>query len=327
MQVGYFQTNIALGSTVNLFIAADQKLETAVSQLFAELWRAIFVFERQFSRFLPNSELSQFNQKAGSQQPATPEFLALLKEAKRLSEATNGLFNPFILPALQRAGYKKSAVPGYEDDEQHDYSRLHVAEPKDLKIGDTWASIPYGTAIDMGGCGKGYLADELAKLIVNEKIDGYWFSLGGDVIGAGKDEHGKPIVVEIQDTPDDTEPAKWIVKPGLAPFAVATSGTNIRKGVHEGKAWHHILDPRTQLPAVTDLMTASIHGTSAVEADVLASSAIIVGSKKASTLLKKFPTVKGYLLQGIDKSGQLIEVKSGKAITLNKSELVGNKND
>lgn len=316
MHIGYFQTNIALGSSITLTIVADQQADKKINQLFAELWRAIFVFEKQFSRFLPNSELSQFNQKAGTQQPVTPEFHALLKEAKRLSEATAGLFNPFILPALQRAGYKKSVVPGYEEDFQHDYSKLHVAEPKDLKIGDSWASIPYGTAIDVGGCGKGYLADQLAKKAKQEEVRGYWFSLGGDVVGAGHDEHGRPFTVEIRDSPDESAPARWEVRPAGKEFTVATSGTNIRKGVHEGKAWHHILDPRTQLPAETDLTTVSIYGISGVEADVLASSAIILGSKKAGGLLKEFPSVKGYILQGWDSHDKRIEVKHGRAISL-----------
>jgi thiamine biosynthesis lipoprotein len=316
MYISYFQTNIALGSSITLTIVADEQAEKKINQLFTELWRAIFVFEKQFSRFLPNSELSQFNQKAGTQQPVTPEFHELLTEAKRLSEATVGLFNPFILPALQRAGYKKSVVPGYENDFQYDYSKLHVAEPKDLKIGDTWASIPHGTAIDMGGCGKGYLADQLAKMVKQEKVLGYWLSLGGDVVGSGYDEHGKPFAVEIRDSPDESAAAQWEVRTVGKEFAVATSGTNIRKGVHEGKAWHHILDPRTQLPAETDLTTASIYGTSGVEADVLASSAIILGSKKAGAFLKKFPSVKGYILQGWDSDDKKVEVKHGRAIGL-----------
>ena len=137
--------------------------------------------------------------------PVTPEFRDLLQVAKELSIATRGLFNPFILPALQRAGYTKSMVEEYSKDEHDDYSKLGIAEPKDLKIGDTWASIPYGSAIDMGGCGKGYLGDRLNEIMQDKELSGYWFSLGGDVVGAGQDESGNPWQVTITETDEEKQ--------------------------------------------------------------------------------------------------------------------------
>lgn len=314
MLKSFFQSKIALGSKVDLVIVSQAKNEQVVNGIFADLWRYIFDFEKQFSRFLPNSELTQFNKSAGTQMPVTSEFRDILLVAKRLSEETKGTYNPFILPALQRAGYVRSLVPGYEKDIQADYTKLHVANPDLLKIGDNWASIPYGTAIDLGGCGKGYLADELREFVKSEIIEGYWFSVGGDIVGADLNDEGGVWQVDISDgTKNDN---KWQFLASKAHFAVATSGTNIRRGSHEGKQWHHILDPTTQLPTNTDLSMVSIYGTSAVKADVFAKSAIILGSSKALPFLKTQKTVKSALLQGVNKNGQPIEVKFGREIKL-----------
>ena len=183
----YFQTKLALGSDVTLVVVGSEP-EAVADELFTSLWHTIYRFERQFSRFIPMSELSAFNRSAGVKTPVTAEFRAILLVAKKLGEQTNGLYNPFILPALQRAGYTKSFVSEYANDSQDDYSKLTVVSLDCLQIGDDWASIPYGTAIDLGGCGKGYLADLLADNEIPEWVKGYWFSIGGDVVGEGESD-------------------------------------------------------------------------------------------------------------------------------------------
>jgi thiamine biosynthesis lipoprotein len=167
------QSNIALGGKVDLTIVTD--LSNSNTQiLFDKLWSQVFKFERRYSRFLPLSELSSFNRSAGLKTPVSPEFLQMLKTAKQLSVDTGGLFNPFIMPALQRAGYTKSALPGYENDTQANYSNRVVVGVDELEIGDNWARIPFRTALDFGGFGKGYIADQLSKTLDAANIQGYW---------------------------------------------------------------------------------------------------------------------------------------------------------
>jgi len=59
---------------------------------------------------------------------------------------------------------------------------------------------------------------------------------------------------------------------------------------------HHIIDPKTGKPAKTDLKLATVCASSAVYADVLASCAIIVGSKAAPTMLET-RAIKSWILQ------------------------------
>jgi FAD:protein FMN transferase len=307
----YFQTKLALGSDVTLFIVGDQT-EAVVAELFTSLWQTIYRFERQFSRFIPMSELSTFNRAAGVKIVITPEFRAILLVAKNLGVQTDGLYNPFILPALQRAGYTRSFVEAYAADRQDDFSKRAVVPVDHLQIGDNWAVIPYGTAIDLGGCGKGYLADQLADNDVPAWVAGYWFSIGGDVVGAGVDILGQPWNIAIQGA-HETAASNWQVQTTGARFAAATSGTMIRQGTSGGRDWHHLIDPRTLQPAVSDTSMATVYTVSAVQADVLASCAIILGSHEAVTFLKKHSVVAA-CLQGTDATGKAINKKFGRAL-------------
>lgn len=287
MQISVFETRLALGSDTTLMLVGDQNDQARLDNLMRKLWHYVFSFEKRFSRFLPNSELTYFNKNAGSKQPISPEFEAILREAKRLSDLTQGLFNPFMLPALQRAGYRQSMVPGYKTDSQLDYSGRHVSTPEFLKIESGWARIPHNTAIELGGCGKGYLADRLAEICQRDFVNGYWLSIGGDIVGQGVDQYGRAWTVDIKPDPKSNRPAKWQYLPSTDRFAIATSSTMLRQGKKAGKAWHHVLDPRTQLPAETDLMAASVAASTGSEADVLASSAIILGREAAEKFLRQ----------------------------------------
>ncbi len=310
----YNQSQVALGSVIVLNIVTD-KDETFASRLMSELWLDIFKFERQFSRFLSSSELSIFNRSAGQKQRITPEFKNLLEDVQKISIKTSGLFNPFILPSLQAAGYDHSLVAGYENDNTDDHSSKTVVSMSQLRLGQNWASIPYGTALDLGGYGKGYLADYLATKL-RSQVNGYWLSLGGDVALGGTDENNSGWKISIQkaDALDASADVGYLITRPNEYFSFATSGVTTRKGVKNNRAWHHLIDPRTLKPAKTDVLLATVGSSSALYADVMASCAVILGSKKALDFLKD-KGIKTALLQ-LTKSSSPSVINLGKRIKL-----------
>jgi FAD:protein FMN transferase len=308
----YFETKLALGSDVTFVVVCESA--AAATRVLQNLWRQTFLFERRFSRFLPMSELSEFNRKAGQKTPVSPEFRELLLAARQLGEQTEGLFNPFVLPALQRAGYTRSFVAQYADDEQEDYSGRQVVRVTALEVGAEWAQIPYGTALDMGGCGKGYLADQLAASLPRDVVRGYWLSLGGDIAAGGHDEQGRPWTVRIQGEQGAGHDLSAVIQGSAAPFAVATSGTGVRRGRKRGRAWHHIIDPRTLTPAKTDVRLATVHANTTLQADVLASCAIILGSAEAPAWLRRQGVLGAVLQVEAGRSARTRVVQFGKSV-------------
>ncbi len=315
------QTQQALGGDVTLSVVTESS-DKDTNKLFDNLWRQVYIFEKRFSRFLPMSELSIFNRSAGIKSFISPEFRDLLIAAKKLGEQTDNLYNPFILPALQRAGYRKSALIGYENDVQEDYSRRQVAPVKSLNIGDNWACIPYGTALDLGGCGKGYLADQLSKTINIAKVRGYWLSISGDIATFGLDESDNKITLNVQNAGDPNMVSDWIIHSPESYFAVATSGTFKRRGQDDTNNWHHIIDPRSLQPANTDILLATVCAKTVLEADVLASSALIIGSKLALPFLRRHGATDA-LLQCVDKDGNRFEKRFGHHILKNQPLSIG----
>ena len=64
----------------------------------------------------------------------------------------------------------------------------------------------------------------------------------------------------------------------------------------------HVIDPRTSLPALTDLLTATVLARTAVRADAWATAALVLGSAAAQQQL----TSLGLAAALVDQEGDLI---------------------
>lgn len=251
----YQETAFKLGSQaiVSLVCQTDSQAE----DIFRQIWSSIDQFENRFSRFKMDTELSRYNLNLNLK--LSPPFQALLDTSLELEKETDGIFTPFVLEDLQKIGYFRS----FELLNDHD----SIGQMEHFKI----------RGLDFGGIGKGYLLDQLHQELSLISFHDYWISLGGDLIFVGQPET-KNWQASIQDPVELTDDCLTFEIP-QTPLAVATSGTQKRRGVHQGRAWHHLIDPRTRQPAQTDLISATVIGPSATRADVFASVCVILGSE------------------------------------------------
>lgn len=278
------QTRYVLGSdAVVTLVAAD---ELAADDLFTEIWQRIDKFDQRFSRFKSDSELTRFNNAAGKSVTISPAFRELLVASEKMSEQTDGLYNPFVLPELQRAGYEGSWPNTEQSDACMDYKNRTMVSASALEISGDTARIPAESAFDSGGIGKGYLLDELGAVLDRQKLAGYWLSLGGDILCSGQDVDGKAWRIGIQHALQTDEVVAHVGNERGGKLGIATSGVTKRKGVKDGKPWHHLIDPRTGQPAETDVLTATVTADSATEADVYAKCLVLLGSKNAKAFVE-----------------------------------------
>lgn len=309
----YYQKQIALGSEIEISLVLDNPKK--VRAIYTTLWKKIFQFEARFSRFLPQSELTIFNKNAGTKQYISKEFKQILIQAKKLSSRTDQIYNPFILPALQRIGYKNSLVKGHFDDYVEDFSNKAVVNINDLKIAEDWAMIPFGSALDLGGCGKGYIADLLANYL-NKRVTNYWMSFGGDLVFRGKDSLNKNWSVNIASEKNDSKYIGTLKSSINKKEGVASSGINFRKGINNNQKWHHLIDPRTLLPAKTNILMSTVLDSSCLRADVFASCLVILGYPDCLDFIAKHK-IKDYLIQYLNNDKIMIFKKGHKIKLIN----------
>jgi thiamine biosynthesis lipoprotein len=249
--------------------------------ILARVERQLYGFEARFSRFLPDSELTRFNQRAEPCVEVSCEMLALLQRCVELYRDTGGIFNPLVLPNLEAAGYGRSFEQlGEVVDASDEASVVPALEVLQLDATAGTALLPLGLKLDFGGIGKGYAVDQAATLFRDGA--GFLLDAGGDIYASGSAPEG-PWTVGVA---DPARPEGDLCVLTVRDQAVATSSTLRRRWQARDGARHHIIDPRTGRPAESDVVSATVIAPTATEADVFAKAALILGSAGGTELLE-----------------------------------------
>jgi thiamine biosynthesis lipoprotein len=256
-------------------------------------------WEQHFSRFRPDSELSQLNRHAGEQQPVSTMLWEVLQAALQAAVDSDGLVNPTLLNALESAGYDRS------------FETLSSLEPLNSGLSSgvlpaaqltEWGAIeaeartqtvrlPKGVRLDLGGVAKGWAADQAAAEL--GAAGPALVDAGGDIAISAppQGQPGWPIGLANPLAPGESPEVLCVAHGG-----VATSGRDYRRWQQHGQWRHHILDPRTGCPAETDVLSATVIAPSASEAETAAKVALILGSRAGLAWLEARPTLAGVLV-------------------------------
>jgi len=259
----------AMGCQVEIKLETDRDGDAVLRHMPA----CFDALEDRLSRFRPQSELMQFNARAGEWVSLSELLFENVHQAKHMARLTDGLFNPLVLPALLANGYDRSFEQLYP-------MLKHLPAPIadwrdiDLDVKTMQARIPARSAIDLGGIAKGwsaqYIADQLAEhgpCLVN---------IGGDIVArdAPAGLPGWQIDVADRDGSEDLT-ALW-----LHDAAIVTSGVDYRRWTTmDGQTRHHIIDPLTGEPARTDVRTVTIIHPHAPTAEAYAKAVLLKGSE------------------------------------------------
>jgi thiamine biosynthesis lipoprotein len=232
----------------------------------------IDALEHRWSRFRPDSEVSELNRKAGDAVRVSADTLALVRRALDAWKLTGGLFDPTVLGDVLRAGYDRSfdarvpfACAGSSD------LALGAA---DVELDGDTVRLPAGTGFDPGGLGKGLAADLLVHEVHDRGAAGACVNLGGDVRVAGTGPKGDDWTIALNHPARPTPLARVGIRDG----GVATSTTLRRRWHVEGQVRHHIIDPTTGRPSSSDITFASVVAGSAWAAEALATAIVLRGT-------------------------------------------------
>lgn len=273
---------------------AEQRLQTA-AEMFATA-------EAQLSRFRPDSELSRLNNQPQRWVPVSDTLWRIINRALELSNETSGLFDPTILPALEAAGYDRSydlldelvyPEPFDGADQTDDYLRC---DPYQQAI---W--LPQGMRLDLGGIAKGDTAEQVVQWL--NQFGPCLVDAGGDITAGDAPDcyPGWPVGVAApwgSEFDDDED----ILRLWLCHQSLATSGVDYRRWHSPEREFHHIINPRTGQPAVTDLLTVTVLADDACMAEAWATAVLVAGRDAGLWLLQE----QGLAAALIDQDSRLL---------------------
>lgn len=261
----------SMGTTIEVLLIGPAGLELEAIGTFVRAEGLAARWEQTFSRFRSDTEISRLNAQAGRAVPVSDLLYAAIEIAIDATRQSDGLFDPSVLPALVALGYDRTFDEIPDNGGMVMPSIVPGTDRISLDPERRFVTLPPGCQIDLGGLVKGLYADMLAG---SGNWSGGVISAGGDLRVWGMPPHGNCWIVGVED-PD--HPQRDVAQLRFGIGGVATSGTNRRTWCRGGKPVHHVIDPRTGLPAAGGIRSVSVLSSTAVQAEVAAKALVIGG--------------------------------------------------
>lgn len=240
---------------------------------------ALLELDQCLSVYRNDSEVALFN-RSTHWEFQSPYFYPVLKKSAEVYAATNGAFDPTVMPltAAYRAG-KKTGAPWWEKADSLlqyvGFSKIRFDETGVTKLKDH-------VQLDFDGIAQGYSVDVLAALLESKGIADYMVELGGEVRCKGL-KNGKAWTIGI-DNPLHPEQKEGSVQ--LFNKAATTAGNYRDYYTQQGKTLAHIINPKTGFAAPTSLLSVTVFAADAMTADGYDTAFMVMGLEATKTFLE-----------------------------------------
>lgn len=240
----------------------DDISATNKQKAFTELEQIAKQFEKDYSRFIPESFIGRLNQEKHLED-FPPELYDMLQYSANISHITDGHFSAAVGGTLASLGY----------DENYSFTKSGKVLPGYiLRLDKDKIELSNDARVDLGGIGKGWLIDKLARHLKEKNIHFFCVNGGGDIFATThKDGTAWEFFLE---NPRDKEEVIGTIQVKHAAIACSSPSRRQWKDKNTGESLHHLIDQKSKLP-VTSIKMVFTYGKDALSADT-ASTALFV---------------------------------------------------
>lgn len=236
----------------------------------------LFRLEKLLSVTENSSDVALLN--CGGYKRISDETNELLHSALAISERTGGAFDPTVYPLVRLWGFTEATqrVPS-QDELQAALSHIGI---ENVDAQDGFAELKNGAQLDFGGIAKGYAAERCSSILQASGVEAALLTLGGNVQAVGTKPDGTPWAIGIADPAQPEQSLATLRFTGS--LALVTSGGYQRYFEKDGVRYHHILDPKTGMPAQSGLASVTVLAQSGTLADALSTALFVMGLDEAT---------------------------------------------
>ena len=274
----------ALGTFATLLVSDPVVLRDATEILTAEL----AAIDLACSRFRQDSELWLACSAGGRPVQVSPLFAEALDVALSAARLTDGDVDPTCGRSLAALGYDRDFAIVRQDVSPASLPPVAGGGWRAIRLdtdGGT-VTVPAGVLLDLGATAKALAADRAAAAIAAATHAGVLVNLGGDIAVAGPPPAPGWLVGVADDARFDTTTDSVRISQSvlISDGGLATSSVLGRSWRRGGTTVHHIIAPRTGLPASSCWRTVTVAAESCVAANIAATAAIVRGEPAADWL-------------------------------------------
>ncbi|QJD29038.1 FAD:protein FMN transferase [Methylococcus geothermalis] len=277
----------------------------------AELKQAIDAayndIDLKLSNYREDSEISRINREATTDWLAvSPEIAELVDIARQVHDKTEGCYDLTIKPLFDLWGFSRhqNRVP---TDAEIAAVLPHIGMDK-LEVdvpGHRLRKKDPALRIDLSSIAQGYTVGRVAGLLEAKGIRNYLVEVGGEMQVKGRKANGNPWRVAVEKpTPYTREVERILDIHQTTGTAIMTSGTYRNFFKDKGKAYSHIIDPKTGRPVDHHLLSTTLLHPDPTWADAWSTALLCLGEQKGYAVAEQ-EGLKALLIYG--ENGELKE--------------------
>jgi len=244
--------------------------------------RRVMEIHERMNAYDMHSEVSRINASAGSGfVKVSDDTFRLIKQSVRYSQQTDGLYDITSRPSseLWKASIASRTLPSA----YMIRAAADLVNYRDILLNSAERSVMlkrHGQQLDLGAIAKGYAADEVRRILLQEDVTEALINLGGTVVTLGS---CRRIGIRHPFKKSGV-PFAYI---DLSDKAVVTSGTYEQGAMIDGRHCHHIIHPKTGSPSDADLVGVTLIGDHAEQLDALSTAVFMMGIRRAVPMLQR----------------------------------------
>ncbi len=240
---------------IKYFESTNRNYQNAIDSLLLD-------FDKCLSLYRPDSELSLFN-RSEKLEFKLPYFYPVLQKSREIFEATNGLYDPTILPLVEAYGFgpnQKHRISEFDLKETlmligYDHIQFDsIAVKKDQ----------FGVRLDFNGIAQGYSVDIISMFLEQKGVKNYMVEIGGEIRCKGSKAGKNPWIAGIE---NPLHPNQLIATIPLQDRSMTTSGNYRNHFEVNGQRFNHIINPKNGSMEQSNILSVTVLAPDAFTAD------------------------------------------------------------
>ncbi len=284
-QTKYVFEEPKMGSPFTITIYTNDSIKAAT--VAAKAFQLADSLNNILSDYIDSSEINRLSASSGKNiyVPVSAPLFDIIKRAQAAAQLSNGAYDITIGPVVKlwRKARKAKAFPN-KDSLQ---TALQKTGYKYVHLDTIHQSIyleKIGMQLDVGGLGKGFVAQAALNLIKQNGFNSAMVNAGGKIVTTNAPGDQKGWLIGINQPEDKENILSQMLS--LKNMAVATSGDIYQYIELNGKKYSHIVDPKTGI-GLTNQRNVTAIAADGTTADWLSTACSVLSVKQSMRLIKK----------------------------------------
>lgn len=266
-------------TTFHITYQSDKDLTDSIFAAISEVGASLNVFDE-------SSLVSRVNRNDST--AVDDNFSKVYEMSERICRASGGAFDPTLGPLIEAWGFgrgHKATADTLRIDSMLALTGMDKTMIKDKIIYKT----ARGLQFNFSAIAKGYGCDRVVEILKRNGVMSCLVEIGGEIRCVGHSPRQREWQISI-DKPILTDSllheSQCVI--AVTDAGVATSGNYRNFHKRGGETYGHTISAKTGRPVQTDVLSATVIASTAMEADALATAIMAMGSVEGMKLARQF---------------------------------------